>query len=128
MVPTLLTVFMVDFPLLVLFIAYIRRLQIVLDRRSGDVRLHELSLAQDRRLTMPLTCLVRAERETNYRRLPWLPKHGSFHRAVLVVSDSQELRRYPVTSVFLLGPSARAAANAINGWLGRPLDRQMPAA
>jgi hypothetical protein len=123
--PTLLAVFTLDFPLLVLFLVSVRRLQIVLDRRAGTLRLHERSVAQDRRLSIPLDCLVRAERETSLRRLPFLPPRGHFHRAVLVVAAGRELRRYPVTSVFLIGPAqARRAATAVNDWLCRSVDRR----
>ena len=122
LIPSLLAIFAVDFPLFALFFAYVRRLQLVLDRQSGEIKLHELSIGQDRILKMPLASLVRAERETRMRYMPYLPKHGSFHRAVLIVKDEKELTRYPVTSVFLLGTSARRAARAINAWLGRSLD------
>jgi hypothetical protein len=47
---------------------------------------------------------------------------------VLVVAEDRRLMRVPVTSVFLAGPSARRAAQAINAWLGRPLDSKRPCA
>lgn len=126
--PTLLAVFTVDFPLFVLFTVYVRRLQVTLDRTRDDLHLHERSLLRDRDLHLPLSALVRAERETNWKRLPWLPKHGQTHRAVLIVARDRHLTRCPVSSVYLVGPSARRAARAINAWLGRPLDSRAPAA
>jgi hypothetical protein len=125
-VPTLLAVFMVDFPVLVVFTVAIRRLMIVLDRRRGRLSLHERSLFRDRAFERPLDALVRAERETNWTGVPFLPRHGRWHRAVLVLAEDRELRRVPVTSVFLAGPSARRAARAINAFLGRALDSEVP--
>lgn len=127
-VPILLAVFMIDFPLLVVFSVVVRHLTVVLDRAGDRVALRERSLFRDRALDRPLSCLVRAERETNFARIPFLPPHGSYHRAVLVVAEDRRLCRVPVSSVYLLGPGARRVARAINGWLGRPLDRDGPAA
>jgi len=124
----LLAVFIIDFPLLVIFAVGVRRLMIVLDRRRDRLALHERSVFRDRRLQTPLRALVRAEHETNFAGIPFLPDHGHYHRAVLVLADDRRLRRVPVTSVFLVGPSAHRAARAINGWLGRPLDSTAPAA
>lgn len=126
--PTLLAVFIINFPVFALFTVYVRRLQVVLDRTRDDLHLHERSLLRDRDLHLPLASLVRAEHETNWQAIPWLPKHGRTHRAVLVVARDRTLARCPVTSVFLAGPSARRAARAINAWLGRPLDSRAPAA
>lgn len=126
--PTLLAVFTIDFPLMVIFSVAVRRLMIVLDRRSNTLALHERSVFRDRWMEKPLATLIRAERETNFTCIPFLPDHGQYHRAVLVLAEDQRLRRVPVTSVFLVGPSARRAARAINGWLGRPLDSKTPAA
>lgn len=128
LVPTLLAVFMIDFPVLVLFTVAVRRLMIVLDRQRNRLSLRERSVFRDRAVDRPLAALVRAERETNWTGVPFLPDHGHYHRAVLVLAEDRLLRRVPVTSVYLLGPSARRAAQAINGWLGRPLDSQAPAA
>jgi hypothetical protein len=125
-IPTLLAVFMVDFPVLALFTVAVRRLLIVLDRHRGRMSLHERSLFRDRAIERPLDALVRAERETNFTGVPFLPPHGRCHRAVLVLKEDRELRRVPVTSVFLVGPSARRAARAINGFLGRALDSEGP--
>lgn len=122
LMPTLLAVFAVDFPVFALFTVYVRRLQIQLDRGEGDLRVRERSLLRDREVRLPLSSLVWAERETNYKRIPFLPPHGQVHRAVLVVVEDRLLRRYPVSSVFLLGPSARRTADAVNRWLGRKLD------
>jgi hypothetical protein len=124
--PTLLAIFMVDFPILALFTVAVRRLMIVLDRRRGRLSLHERSLFRDRALERPLAALVRAERETNWTGVPFLPPHGRCHRAVLVLREDRRLRRVPVTSVFLAGPSARRAARAINAFLGRALDSEAP--
>lgn len=124
--PTALAIFMIDFPVLALFTVSVRRLMIVLDRRRGHLSLRERSLFRDRALERPLDALVRAERETNWTGVPFLPPHGRFHRAVLVLKEERRLRRVPVTSVFLVGPSARRAARAINAFLGRALDSEAP--
>jgi hypothetical protein len=124
--PTFLAVFMVDFPVLALFTVAVRRLLVVLDRRRGRLSLHERSVFRDRALERPLETLVRAERETNWTGVPFLPPHGRCHRAVLVLKEDRRLRRVPLTSVFLLGPSARRAARAINRFLGRGLDSEVP--
>lgn len=126
LLPTLLAVFMVDFPVLALFAVTVRRLMIVLDRRRGRLLLRERGLFRDRALERPLDALVRAERETNWTGIPHLPPHGRWHRAVLVLREDRRLRRVPVTSVFLVGPSARRAARAINAFLGRALDSEAP--
>jgi hypothetical protein len=126
LLPTLLAVFMVDFPVLALFTVAVRRLMIVLDRRRGHLVLRERSLFRDRALECPLAALIRAERETNWTGIPHLPPHGRWHRAVLVLREDRRLRRVPVTSVFLVGPSARRAARAINAFLGRALDSEVP--
>lgn len=126
LLPTLLAVFMVDFPVLVLFAVGVRRLMIVLDRRRNLLSVHERSIFRDRAIERPLGALVRAERQTNFTHLPHLPPHGSTHRAVLVLAENSELRRVPVTSVFLPGSSARCAARAVNAFLGRPLDFETP--
>ena len=125
-IPTLLAIFMVDFPVLALFSVAMRRLMIVLDRRRGRLSLRERSLFRDRALERPLDALIRAERETNWTGVPFLPPHGRCHRAVLVLREERSLRRIPVTSVFLVGPSARRAARAINAFLGRALDSEAP--
>jgi hypothetical protein len=125
-IPTLLAVFIVDFPILALFTVAVRRLMIVLDRRGGRLSLHERSVFRDRALERPLAALVRAERETNWTGVPFLPPHGRCHRAVLVLAEDRRIRRVPVTSVFLAGPSARRAARAINAFLGRALDSEAP--
>jgi hypothetical protein len=125
-VPTLLAVFMIDFPLFVLFAVGVRRLLIVLDRSRNRLSLRERSLFRDRAIECPLAALVRAERETNWTYLPWLPPQGDTHRAVLVLAEDRHLSRVPVTSVYLLGSSARRAARAINAFLGRPLDSEAP--
>jgi hypothetical protein len=124
--PTLLAIFMVDFPVLALFTVAVRRLMIVLDRRRGRLSLHERSIFRDRALEQPLETLIRAERETNWTGVPFLPPHGRVHRTVLVLRDDRRLRRVPITSVFLAGPSAGRAARAINAFLGRDLDSQVP--
>lgn len=126
--PMLLAVFMVDFPLLVIFTVAVRRLMIVLDRRRGRLALHERSLFRHRWVERPLGTLVRAERETNPAGIPFLPDRSHYHRAVLVLAENRRLTRVPVTSVFLIGPSGREVARTINGWLGRPLDSDTPAA
>jgi hypothetical protein len=125
-VPTLLAVFIVDFPVLALFTVGVRRLMVVLDRPRGKLSLHERSLFRDRALERPLASLVRAERETNWTGVPFLPPHGRCHRAVLVLAEDRRLRRIPLTSVYLVGPSARRAARAINAFLGRALDSEAP--
>jgi hypothetical protein len=125
-VPTLLALFMIDFPLLVLFAVAVRRLMIVLDRRGDRLWLHERSVFRDRAFERPLGALVRAERETNWTRVPFLPPHGRYHRAVLVLNEDRQLCRVPVTSVYLCGPSAARAARAINAFLGRALDTEAP--
>jgi hypothetical protein len=124
--PTLLAIFMIDFPVLVLFTVAVRRLLIVLDRRRNRLSLHERSVFRDRAIERPLAALVRAERETNWTRIPFLPAHGRYHRAVLVLAEDRQLCRVPVTSVFLVGPSARRVARAINAFLGRELDSEAP--
>lgn len=124
--PTLLAVFIVDFPVFALFTVAVRRLTIVLDRRQGQLSLHERSLFRDRTVERPLAALVRAERETNWTGVPFLPPHGRWHRAILVLKEDRLLRRVPVTSVFLAGPSALRVARAINGFLGRRLDSEVP--
>ncbi len=126
--PTALGVFMIDFPVVVLFTVAVRRIVIVLDRNADRMALFERSVFRNRRMERPLDTLVRAERETNFTGIPFLPAHGHCHRAVLVVAEDRRLTRVPVTSVFLLGQSARRAAQAINGWLGRPLDSKGPSA
>lgn len=126
LLPILLAVFIVDFPVVVLFTVAVRRLLIVLDRRRDRLSLHERSVFRDRAFERPLAALVRAERETNWTRVPFLPPHGRYQRAVLVLAEDRQLCRVPVTSVFLLGPSARRAARAINGFLGRELDSEAP--
>lgn len=126
LLPTLLAIFMVDFPILVIFAIGVRRLMIVLDRRRNRLSLHERSIFRDRAMERPLAALVRAERETNLTHLPYLPPHGNYHRTVLVLAENRELCRVPVTSVYLLGPSAKRAARAINAFLGRPLDSETP--
>jgi hypothetical protein len=126
LLPTLLAVFMIDFPLLVLFAVAVRRLMIVLDRRRNRLSLHERSLFRDREFERPLAALVRAEEETNWTQLPYLPPHGSYRRAILVLAEDRQLCRVPVTSVYLVGPSARRTARAINAFLGRPLDFKAP--
>ena len=126
LLPTLLAVFMVDFPVFALFTVAVRRLMIVLDRGHGRLVLRERSLFRERALERPLDTLVRAERETNWTGVPHLPPHGRCHRAVLGLREDRLLRRVPVTSVFLVGPSARRAARAINAFLGRALDSEVP--
>jgi hypothetical protein len=126
LVPTLLALFMIDFPVLVLFAVAVRRLMIVLDRPGNRLCLRERSLFRDREIERPLAALVRAERETNWTHIPFLPPHGRYQRAVLVLAEDRRLNRVPVTSVYLCGPSARRAARAINAFLGRALDSEPP--
>ena len=124
--PMLLALFMVDFPVLVLFAVAVRRLMIVLDRPANRLSLRERSLFRDRALERPLAALVRVERETNWTGIPFLPPHGRYQRAVLVLAEDRRLHRVPVTSVDLCGPSARRATRAINAVLGRALDSEPP--
>jgi hypothetical protein len=43
-----------------------------------------------------------------------------------VLREDRRLHRIPVTSVFLVGPSARRTAREINAFLGRALDSEVP--
>lgn len=122
--PFALTLFIFCFPAFVLFAAYVRRLLVVLDRNSDRVLVHERSLWRDRKREIPLSRLVWTERETRYVHMPFLPRHGRFHRAVFVVSEKGRLRRLPMTSVFLVGPGARLAVGTINRWTGRSAPRK----
>ncbi len=124
LVPFFLAVFIFGFPALALFAVYVRRLLVVLDRRHDRLRLHERSLLRDRVCEVPLSRFAWAERETRFVHMPFLPRHGRFHRAVLVFADKGRLSRLPLTSVFLVGPSARKAVSALNRWTGRRAPRR----
>ena len=100
----------------VFVIAFVRRSQIILDRRNDLVELRRKSLLGYNRRTWDLHDLDRAVIQTSRS------DKSDTYRAALVFSGGMDAGVHPITLVYSSGSGASRAVAAINAWQAGALD------
>lgn len=96
-----------------MFFMFVRRDDLVLDRRRNLIELYHANVLGHRTTRHCLHHLRRAIVQSRRTR------HGDpAHRAALILDDGVHRDTAPVTEIFLEGPDAERDAAAINRWLG----------
>ncbi len=105
-----------------LFIAiFVRRNQLVLDRRDNRLELRRRTLFRHTRVRHDLRHLRRAIVETARG------DKKDTHRMTLELTGGMDAGLHPFTEVYTSGRGAQRAADAVNGWLAlRPVDSAPP--
>ena len=92
------------------FWAFVRRAQIIFDRKKGTIDIRRKSIMAHTRITHALSDFERADVETSQS------SGAATHRAVLILFTGISAGRHPVTQAHYSGPGAQRIADAINAW------------
>ncbi len=93
------------------FWVFVRRNQLLLDRRAGTVTLRRRTLSRYSETIHDLDHLSRAIVQTSRG------DDSDTHRMALILSGGMDAGTHPFTAVYTSGTGARRAADAVNAWL-----------
>jgi hypothetical protein len=94
------------------FVAFVRRVQLILDRSTNSVTLRARSLLGFSEVRYSLSDLARAELDTTTG-----SKGGTLYRPVLVLTGGMSAGTHPILNAYTNGTSPHAMVAAINTWL-----------
>ncbi len=97
---------------------FVERLQVILDRRSGQITLRRRTILKYEQRLLPLDALIRADVQSTTSR-----KNGrrrELTRPAIVLSENGNEAVYPITQVYSNGASSERLVREINKWLDQP--------
>ncbi len=99
---------------LLAFAAFVRRVQLILDRTTGSLILRRRSVFGYRQVRHRLADLSGAELERTSS-----SEGGTLYRPVLVLTGGMSAGRHPIVEAYTNTSGPRRAVEAVNGWLAR---------
>lgn len=96
------------------FAAFVRRVQVILDRVDGTITLRRRSVFGYSQVEHELAHLREAVLEATTT-----SKGGTLYRPVLVLDGGMSAGRHPITQAYTNGRGPQRMADAVNAWLDR---------
>ncbi|WP_170419085.1 hypothetical protein [Ruegeria atlantica] len=97
------------------FCAFVRRVQVILDRKSNSILIRRQSVFGYDTVEHELSNLSHAEVETTTS--PRDRTTSKMHRPVLILEKGMSAGRHPIVEAYVSGRGAQRMVDAVNDWL-----------
>ena len=96
---------------------FVERLQVILDRRTGQITLRRRTVLTYAQQILPLNALIRAELQSTTSSQDGSSRNLT--RPALVLKDSRHETAHPITQVYSSGANAAVIVSVINSWMAQ---------
>ncbi|NOD65350.1 MULTISPECIES: hypothetical protein [unclassified Ruegeria] len=97
------------------FCAFVRRVQVVLDRPDNSILIRRQSVFGYEAVEHKLSSLSHAEVESTKSRNG--KRTSTMYRPVLILDEGMSAGRHPIVEAYVSGSGSHRLAEAVNGWL-----------